>query len=650
MSQDRATGSLRRVVLPSTIRCARAALVYWAAVSSWSPAHADETAKGPGRSATKAPANPQPLPAVGRSGTSSRRDSERPLDALRRFEERAFAKPPARAAGVVVGDDSAKATWQPRRRTPLDPPDWLRTHIQGDTRVAPLGHAKGVTRLRMPDIRVQWDDKLVQYLEFYRADPRGRRIISIWLQRMGRYEQMIRRQLREQGLPQTLIYVAMVESAFDPLRTSPVGAAGMWQFMMPTARAYGLQRDHWIDERRNPELATRAALRYLKSLKQRLGSWELALAAYNAGFGAVVESLQKYNTNDYWRLCRYESGLPWSTTLYVPKILAVAIVGLNREAFGFARVRADPGIRFDLAHVRVSATTAQLARAAGVDPDVITRLNPELRRGRTPPRSLLWVRVPKGRADRFYRQLSAIKRSDAVVRPYDVKLGDSLASIAERFGTSILQLRRLNRLRSTREVRPGLTLFVPAVPQRRQRSAKQPEQQDLSVVVPLAQGCPSQVPGKRRVFYRTVLGDTLTEIAHYLGTSTEQLIRWNALSKDARIVSNMVLQAFVSTPLKTDQVVLLDPSRVVVVAAGSEHFLQQHERRKGRRRVVYTVRRGDNLSRVARRFGLSVGSIMRINQFGRDTKLVAGQQIVVYVKASAKPKRPRKPHRSRGDV
>mgnify|MGYP000048784992 CR=1 FL=1 len=148
-----------------------------------------------------------------------------------------------------------------------------------------------------------------------------------WLRKQGRYRQLIEQTLDRYNLPRFLLYVSMIESGYDPHDRSHKGAVGLWQFLPEGARIYGLRVDYWVDERQDPVRSTDAAARYLGDLKARFGSWHLTLAAFNAGYGAVLRAMQKYNTNDYWELCRHEDGLPWETLLYVPKAIATALVG-----------------------------------------------------------------------------------------------------------------------------------------------------------------------------------------------------------------------------------------------------------------------------------------------------------------------------------
>jgi membrane-bound lytic murein transglycosylase D len=143
--------------------------------------------------------------------------------------------------------------------------------------------------------------------------------MASWLRKQGRWRALFEDALRRARLPLALIYVAMIESGYDPHDRSHAGAVGLWQFMPEGGKIYGLRIDYWVDERKNPERSTAAFTHYIADLKERFGAWPLALAAFNAGYGAVLRAMQKYNTNDYWELCRHEDGLPWDTLLYVPR-------------------------------------------------------------------------------------------------------------------------------------------------------------------------------------------------------------------------------------------------------------------------------------------------------------------------------------------
>ncbi|HEU5077134.1 MAG TPA: lytic transglycosylase domain-containing protein, partial [Polyangiaceae bacterium] len=239
--------------------------------------------------------------------------------------------------------------------------------------------------LKLPDLPVRIDARVLEYLRFYRDSERGRALAREWTYRSGRFVPAIRARLKEAGLPLDLVWLSMVESGHDPSIRSRAGALGLWQFMRGTAHLYGLEVDRWVDERHDPESSTRAALRFLRDLRERFGSWELAMAAYNMGPGGLARAIQKYNTNDYWQLSRFEAAIPWETTLYVPKIVATALVMNNLQAFGLDDVAmAVPEARDTIA-VAPGRTLAEVAYATGVPVAELLRLNPHLIARRAPP-------------------------------------------------------------------------------------------------------------------------------------------------------------------------------------------------------------------------------------------------------------------------
>lgn len=483
--------------------------------------------------------------------------------------------------------------------------------------------------LKLPDIPVRFDPRVVRYLEFYKNDPRGRSIIRSWLKAEGRYRSLIEEALRRAGLPHALLYIAMIESGFDPLDRSAVGALGLWQFMPENSQIYGLRIDHWVDERQDPELATQQMMHYFADLQARFGSWPLALAAFNAGYGAVLRAIAKYNTNDYWELCRHEDGLPWETTLYVPKFLAVAIVDQNRAAFGFADVVEDPPWDYDRVVVPASTSLQTIARAAGVEVAKVVALNPELRRGRTPPTrpdQKPWVaRVPRGSGPRFAASYEKLRERLA---PHVMRFGEPLDEIAAAAGATTPELRRINGIRDASEVRAGMVLLVP---EGRAPLVRPEGEEPVLVAVPDKDAV---VAGRQRVFYRVLPGDGLKDIASFFGVSVGDLARWNHLDLDARLSSKLVLQLWVASGFDVARAALIDPARVYLVTMGSQEFFDLVEARRGRKRLVHKVRPGETLERIAARYHLTAADLERINRFGRKTALAAGQPLIVYVPMS----------------
>jgi membrane-bound lytic murein transglycosylase D len=508
---------------------------------------------------------------------------------------------------------------QKPRAPALEPPEWFK-------------------KLKLPSLPVRWDPKVESYLNWFKNTRHGRAVMRRWLTRQGRYRALIEAAATRNGVPKDIIYVAMIESGYDPTVVSRVGATGMWQFMARTGRVYGLESDHWYDDRRNPERATEAAMHFWKDLYTRFGSWHLALAGYHAGYAAILKSILLYNTNDYWELCRHENGLPHETTLYVPKALAAAIIGTNREAFGFGDVKPDPPWDFERVRVPTSTSFAAIARAAGVKESEISALNPELRRGRTPPRP--WdLRLPRGAAERFARNWSGARKDYDRADTYVVRFGERLDDVAARYRTSVKELRKLNGIDDGTDVHAGLTMLVPRRSPADLKKAEAAHQQEETVVA--VPDKDASVEGRDRVFFRVRDGDTLRSVAHFFKVGLEDLARWNALDLTVKVQPGMVLQLFVPKDLDRSQVLLLDSSKIRPVTLGSEEFLEYVAVQRGRHRVVYVCRRGDTLARIGRRFKLSVGQMARINQMARNTALKPGQKVVVYA-----PTKPTSPHKA----
>jgi membrane-bound lytic murein transglycosylase D len=500
--------------------------------------------------------------------------------------------------------------------------------------------------LEMPDLPVRWTPRLVEYLEFYKNDPRGRNIMRGWLVAAGRYRDLIIGKLHAAGLPLDLFYVAMIESSFDPHDSSSVGAAGLWQFMPAGGKIYGLAQNHWVDERRDPLRATIAAVDYWRDLYQRFGDWDLAMAAYNAGYGAILRSIARYNTNDYWQLCLYENALAWEATLYVPKALAVAIVGHNPEVFGFGDVKADAAEPWEEVTVPVSMSIGVVARAASTTAEKIKKLNPQLRRNRTPPDARNYVvRVPRGARPDFARRLADLQSEWDGYDAYVVAYGERFEDVAATFGISKRKLRELNEIADDSESGGGAVLVVPRVSaeQRAKNRAtartalhesgvdQQPGEQ-LIVALPDAS---AKVEGRTRGFYRVIIGDTLTGVAKALGVKVAELARWNGLEESANLHPRMVLMAWLPRGFNAERdeqkkIALLDERKLTVVTRGSPEHLDLIEQRVGRERVRYVAERQESFETIAKKFGLKPADLARVNHLSPRTVLKAGEEIVVY--------------------
>jgi len=499
-------------------------------------------------------------------------------------------------------------------------------------------------KLDMPDIPVRWDARVIRYLEFYKNNPRGRSMVAGWIKKSGRYGAAIRRVLREQNLPEDVVWLALVESGFDPTIHSPAGAAGLWQFMPEGARIYGLTVDRWIDERLDPERSTVAAARYLSDLRRRFGSFELAFAAYNMGYGGLLSSIRKYNTNDFWELSRLEAGLPLETALYVPKIVSMAIVAKNCAVFGCDNVELEPAVTFDKISVGAGVALRTIAAAAGAELAAVEALNPQLPASRTPPlgpddkeSGTFVVRVPPGTGQRAAKAVAKVAETEEKLERHKVRWGESLEDIAAFRHTTKGTLLSLNGLRSGELVRPGTVLLVPAA-----KGAALPVAtvfaespgQKPAIVVPAEK---FTYPDRRRIFYRVVAGDTPRELASALEVSAPDLCRWNALDCTAALHDGMTLQLFVPKSRTLEGALVLEESEARVLPVGSTEFFTYFESLKGRKRVELAAAEGDTWRGLSKRYGLSLGMLERINHRSRTSALAPGEKIVVYVPATSAP-------------
>ncbi len=286
-----------------------------------------------------------------------------------------------------------------------------------------------------------------------------------FVRRMGSYEQSVDSALAERRLPPSLRYLPLIESGYNPRARSRVAAVGMWQFMTATARERGLEVGPFVDERRNPYLATETAVAFLEELHEEFGSWFLALAAYNGGPNRTRRILRTHaplaepSDSLFWALREH---WPRETREFVPKLVGAILVAQSPERYGYPPLVLDPPLRFDEVTVPDGTTFDVLAEAAEVEEADIVRLNPELYRGFTPPGTEVIVRVPAGRGETFETNYALIPPDRRMtVLEHAVAPGETLSHIAMRYGVSVDDLRAANPDVRPRYLRVGATLTVP---------------------------------------------------------------------------------------------------------------------------------------------------------------------------------------------
>lgn len=495
-----------------------------------------------------------------------------------------------------------------------------------------------LSTLKMPDLPVRWDARVIKYLEFFRDDPRGRKILTVWWRKSGRYRELIQETLRARSMPEDLAWVALIESGFDPTIKSPAGAAGLWQFMPDAGKIYGLSVDRWADGRNSPLRATTAAAIYLADLKKRFGTWELALAAYNMGYGGVLGAVKRFNTNDYWELSRFENGLPWETTLYVPKIISMAIVAKNPQVFGLDAVTPEPSLKGEPVDVPAGTELKAVASVAGCSVKDLEQLNPELRAGRTPPALTdnkgnttlddvaYTILVPSGKAGYVKEATAKLAPKGSALERYIVRFGETLDQIAAARKTTKQKLVELNGIGKEEAVRGGTVLLVPTgvTP-----TASTPYGSEKPLV--LVPAPTFAYADRHRVFYRVVVGDTAREIADAFGVTVDDLKTWNAIEPTARLQEGMTLQLFVPKAADLSRVVYLKEGEVKILAVGSDEFYDAVEAAKGRKRSTVQAKGGETLEQIGKKYSLSAAAMEKINRRPRNDVLKAGEIVTVYV-------------------
>lgn len=354
------------------------------------------------------------------------------------------------------------------------------------------------------------------------------------------------------------------------------------------------------------------------------------MAAYNMGHYGLSRVVTKYNTNDFWRLSRLEAALPWETALYVPKVLAVALVMRNKAAFGLADIQPDPPVSFDTVYLPSGVPLETIAEQAGAPREAIESLNPQYLAGYTPPTEgkpseRLWpVHVPRGTGATVLSRFARYEPSEPQ-RTLRARQGDTWETLAQRCRSSEDELRALNRARADEPLPAGSLVLVPAS----SPSEAPPDVEEVIVMGPERFG----YEGRERVFYRVVSGDDITTVAAAFGIDPVDLALWNGLDRRASLQAGMVLSLYVPERARFERARFAREEHAGKrLLAGSTAFIAHFEAEQGRQRIEVRAREGDTLASIGRRYGLSAGMMERINHFARHQQLAAGSPVVVYAK------------------
>ncbi|OEY67689.1 lytic transglycosylase [Marinobacter sp. X15-166B] len=442
-----------------------------------------------------------------------------------------------------------------------------------------------------------------QQLDWYRKHPAYIARVS---ERGRRYLHYIVNETEKRGLPGELALLPIVESAFDPFAYSHGRAAGLWQFIPSTGKYFGLTQSWWHDERRDVLAATDAALTYLDRLAKRFdGDYMLALAAYNSGGGTVSKAMrknrQRNRPTDYWSL-----QLPRETREYVPKLLALAQIFDNPQAYGIELPTIEDQPFFDVVDTGGQIDLAQAAKLAGVSVDEIYLLNPSYNRWATSPSGPHRLLVPVDNSDRLRSGLAALDPAERVSwQHYKIASGDNLSTIARKFGTTTAVIREVNNLRGD-FIRAGQQLLIPTATKGASSYALS-ESQRLAKT----QARGGQRSNGTRIEHLVKPGDTFWDIARSHGVSVRAVAKWNNMAPGDPLIPGQRL------------VVWSNNATPATLASARDRAMV--------RRVGYRVRRGDSLTAIANRFSVNVSDIASWNKINTARYLQPGQSLVLYV-------------------
>lgn len=428
------------------------------------------------------------------------------------------------------------------------------------------------------DIPIEVNPSVTKWMRYFLG--RGRKWTTRYLERATKYQPMMHRMLADADMPADLVYLSMIESGYSNQARSVASAVGLWQFMAPTGRAYGLRIDYWADERVDPEKSTAAAIAFLTDLHELWGDWYLAWASYNAGPGRVGGAVKKHGTRDWWTLAAQDT-LAEETREYVPKLIAAAIIGHYPERYGFVDLDHQDELRYQSVEVAGAVTLDVIAECAGVGIDEVETLNPSLLRDSTPPQGTTEVRLPEGRVETFSAAFEKIPPSERIsYQRHKVQRGESLTGIAARYGVSPDEVAKLNRIKDANRIYVGMELVIP-------------------VPAVEGEGPTTKAPPSTTTVHTVRKGDTLAAIATRYGVNVDQIVEWNDLGNADHITVGQKLTIRGGSPQKTAQ-------------------------------LTYTVRKGDTLIGISERFGVTVSQVMDWNGIRDPDNIQPGQVLKLY--------------------
>ena len=454
-------------------------------------------------------------------------------------------------------------------------------------------------------VPVTFNDEVQASLEYFLTDARTFTVRA--LERSGKYLPMMKKIFQDNGLPQDLVYLALIESGYRVDAVSPANAVGPWQFIRSTGRRYGLKINDFVDERMHPEKSTRAAAQYLSDLHNRFGCWQLAAAAYNAGEGKIERALKRYRAESFWEIAEAGNYLRPETKNYVPKFLAIMLIAKDPARYGLVGLNPAPPEVYDEVVVTDPTDLAVVARLARTDEDTIKDLNPHLKLWCTPISERNYsLRVPRGRGALFLQEYALLNPSKRMkVSTHVARSGESIKTIARHYQLSSSTLMTFNGLKSSR-LQKGQKIRLPLDEKTYLARKKEYDTKMAAKRKQLEQS-------GRRIIYTVRTGDTPWNIARNYDLHWKEIAEWNNITDVKKIKPGQKLVLYLDSAPGNDVGINKTVAKSMV------------NRNRG---GTYTVRQGDSVWKIAKKFNIKTDELRTYNNL-KDDKIRPGQTLVI---------------------